>query len=482
MNSSSKNDKPTVNTDVHHPNPSKIEYYIEYIFDKFSQGIRLIGPLFAFALTVFISIVTHAFFHVILPYYVRQFGLVFGLLLIVIALYVLFNLLFNYFMAVLVKPGSMSDFKTSKYYRKHDPLTINPEIIDLQTVFNNSINKSPDKIPAPQNNVFQFKMKKNFTINSEETLINMNNAVKEDTTDSNKLDNKYNQEGNPITEDSIDEMMKNLDEKSGCIPKINENDLLNNNFNENEINLLNLNNNIDIIGKKEENIENNLVDSQNDKINEENAINNNIYNTDNLTNVTSITFSPRVNKCKYCKEQKVLRSHHCQVCGICIFKMDHHCPWINNCVGHFNHRYFVLFLTWLMFGCIFVSIFSIPILFTTKLKKSNEFNFISVLCLVGMILMSFFNTWNWFLVFRGNTTIEFWSLKSGFKTESKIKDFSLPKWRDNIFLVFGTRSMFQAIFCASKRRLPVSGIEWTKLALPQQTFSLRKPMYMQELS
>ena len=46
-------------------------------------------------------------------------------------------------------------------------------------------------------------------------------------------------------------------------------------------------------------------------------------------------------------------AHHCGVCKRCVMKMDHHCPWVNNCVGENNQKHFLLFLIYTFTLCVY---------------------------------------------------------------------------------------------------------------------------------
>lgn len=53
--------------------------------------------------------------------------------------------------------------------------------------------------------------------------------------------------------------------------------------------------------------------------------------------------------CEFCHNKaKNIRSSHCTTCKVCVLKRDHHCPWINKCIGYTNMQYFNAYLIWLM--------------------------------------------------------------------------------------------------------------------------------------
>ncbi|XP_077239892.1 DHHC-type zinc finger family protein [Tasmannia lanceolata] len=57
--------------------------------------------------------------------------------------------------------------------------------------------------------------------------------------------------------------------------------------------------------------------------------------------------------CSTCKIPRPARAKHCSICDRCVARFDHHCGWMNNCIGEKNTRYFMAFLFWHFILCLY---------------------------------------------------------------------------------------------------------------------------------
>jgi palmitoyltransferase ZDHHC13/17 len=77
--------------------------------------------------------------------------------------------------------------------------------------------------------------------------------------------------------------------------------------------------------------------------------------------------------CPECAVLRTPRSRHCVLCQRCVDRFDHHCPWVNNCIGRRNYKQFYLFLVSQVLFLIFTLVASCCY-FHLELFRSDELN------------------------------------------------------------------------------------------------------------
>ncbi|KAL7552103.1 hypothetical protein ACHAWF_015315 [Thalassiosira exigua] len=181
--------------------------------------------------------------------------------------------------------------------------------------------------------------------------------------------------------------------------------------------------------------------------------------------------------CRYSSQPKPPRSHYDHVTKALVLNMDHYCPWMFNCIGYFNYRYFFNFLWFVATGLLYGTAICFPAFmntggkeyidqvraspgfqgrpgrlsrdFVVRHSRSNPFiptpdertlvamAFMLCLCLCAAVLC--LGGFHLYLVLSAQTTIEFHGNFAKRKKGGWKNPYSVGSWKRNWEMVYGTR-------------------------------------------